>query len=54
MSWEVLAGRVVFADRSHLELPAVVHLGLQEHLEGPGAYRHQACNVGVGLCFCGP
>ena len=54
MSWEALAGRVVFAGRSHLELPAAVHLGLQEHLEGLGAYRHQACSVGVGLCFYGP
>lgn len=54
MSWEVLAGQVVFAGQTRLALPAVVHLGLQEHLGGPGACRHQACNVGVGLCFYGP
>ena len=53
MSWEVLAGQVAFAGQSLLEHPAE-HLGLQEHLEGLGACRHQACSVGVGLCFCGP
>lgn len=53
MSWVVLAGQVASVDRSLLEHPAV-HRGLQEHLGGPGACRHQACNVGVVLCFCGP
>ena len=53
MSWEVLAGQVASADQSLLGHPAV-HLGLQAHLEGPGACRHQACSVGVGLCFYGP
>ena len=53
MFWVGLAGQVVSVGQNLL-VHLAVHLELQEHLEDPGACRHQACSGEVGPCFYGP